>query len=61
MKGLRYVLLALTVYMTVVGGLFLFAPRVAEVALCALLSELLDAATVVALRHNGCAGCHPAA
>ena len=32
MKGLRYVLLALAVYMTVVGGLFLFAPRVAEAA-----------------------------
>ena len=30
MKGLRDVLLALAVYMTVVGGLFLFAPRVAE-------------------------------
>lgn len=32
MKGLRYVLLALAVYMVVVGGLFLFAPRVAEAA-----------------------------
>ena len=32
MKGLKNVLLALAVYMTVVGGLFLFAPRVAEVA-----------------------------
>lgn len=32
MKGLRYVLLALAVYMTVVGGLFLFAPSVAEAA-----------------------------
>jgi len=32
MKGLRYVLLALAVYMAVVGGLFLFAPRVAEAA-----------------------------
>ena len=32
MKGLRYVLLALAVYTTVVGGLFLLAPRVAEVA-----------------------------
>lgn len=32
MKGLRYVLLALAVYMTVVGGLFLFAPRMAEAA-----------------------------
>ena len=31
-KGLRYVLLALAVYMTVVGGLFLFAPSVAEAA-----------------------------
>lgn len=32
MKGLRYVLLALAVYMTVVGGLFLFVPSVAEAA-----------------------------
>ena len=32
MKGLRYVLLALAVYMTVIGGLFLFAPRVVETA-----------------------------
>ena len=32
MKGLRYVLLALAFYMTVVGGLFLFAPTVAEAA-----------------------------
>ena len=32
MKGLRYVLLALTVYLTVIGGLFLFAPGAAEAA-----------------------------
>ena len=32
MKGLKNVLLALAVYMTVVGGLFLFAPSVAEAA-----------------------------
>jgi hypothetical protein len=32
MKALRNTLLALTVYMTVVGGLFLFAPRLAEAA-----------------------------
>ncbi len=32
MKGLRNVLLALAVYMTVVGVLFLFTPGVAEVA-----------------------------
>ncbi len=32
MNKLRFTLLALAVYMTVVGGLFLFAPRVAEAA-----------------------------
>ena len=32
MKALRNTLLALAVYMTVVGALFLFAPRVAETA-----------------------------
>lgn len=32
MNALRYVLLALAVYMTIVGVLFLFAPRTAEAA-----------------------------
>lgn len=32
MKAFRFVLLALAVYMMVVGGLFLFAPRIAETA-----------------------------
>jgi len=32
MKALRNTLLALTLYMTVIGGLFLLAPRVAEAA-----------------------------
>lgn len=39
MKGLRFVLIALAVYMTVVGGLFLFAPRMAESAFQMSLSD----------------------
>lgn len=39
MKGLRNVLVALAVYMTVVGALFLFAPSVAEKAFSTSLPD----------------------
>jgi hypothetical protein len=39
MKALRNTLLALAVYMTVVGALFLFAPRVAETAFSTSLPD----------------------